>query len=128
MGACVRPGDMLEEKPVKEKKKILLKWSSPTAWILVVSFAVSAVTLIIYLAERGFSDEVLFLLLRIISYSAFMVFICSLYKLVLNFVRFILKHQRFHRVKIIIYFIFLFYGIFFFLFEALISAISGGNE
>ncbi|MCL2800874.1 MAG: hypothetical protein FWD28_03865 [Treponema sp.] len=111
----------------KEKTKIKLKWSSPTAWILVICFAVSFTSLIVYLIEIDFSDETLFFLLSVMRYSSFMVFICSIYKLLLNFYRIIFRKQPFIYQKIIAYILFLIYGLGIFLMEAFIVVISRGN-
>ena len=100
---------------------------SPAAWILAIGFAVSFITLVIYFAETDFSDDTLFLLLQILRYSSFLVFICSVYKLLLNFYRTIIKRKKKYIKNLIIYFFLMVYGIIIFLTEAFIVVITGGN-
>ncbi|MCL2442134.1 MAG: hypothetical protein FWD13_01555 [Treponema sp.] len=112
---------------VKKEEKPKLRLTSPTGWILVICLVISLVSLIIYLTESGYSDDILFLLLAILRYSSFMVFVCAFYKLLLNFYRIFRHKRKVNPIKIIIYFLLLFYGIFFVLLEALIVVIAKGN-
>jgi len=111
----------------EEITKDYFKWSSPTAWILVVSFFISLITLIIYLMEINFSDEVLLFMLAILRYSSFMVVVCSFYKILLNLYRIFRRIRDVRPFKIIIYLIFLIYGILIVLLEAFIAVIARGN-
>ena len=115
---------MVIEKNIKHKK---IRLKSPSAWILFICFIISLAFLNFYLLENNYDESLLLFILVVIRYSAFMVFICSFYKLLLNFYRIIIKRRKVHPVKIIIYFILLVYGICVFLLEALIIAISRGN-
>ena len=51
-------------------------------WFLVFCFAVAAATLAIFFAENSFSDETLFIMLRVLRYSSFLVFLSSSFLLV----------------------------------------------
>jgi hypothetical protein len=109
-----------------ESAKAKLRYKSLTAWILVVSFAVSFITLIIYLAEADFYDDVLFFLLAILRYSSFMVSLCSLYKILMH-VYGLFRGYKFRPKKFFIFLGMFLYGILIILFEALIVAVSRGN-
>lgn len=110
----------------KEDKKDRLRYKSFTAWILVASFAVSFTALIIYLAEASFSDINLYLLLIVLRYSAFIICLCSLHKMIMHIYG-IIRHYKFRPKKFVIFLGFFLYGVSIILFEAFISAISGGN-
>jgi len=112
-------------KETKKKRKIFRH--SYTAYVLFLCLAVSLVSLIIYILEVNYDDSFLYYLLIIMRYSSFMVIVCCFYKILLNFYRIIFKHRKLSPVKMILYFVFLFYGIFIFLFEAFIVVISKGN-
>ena len=111
----------------KEIARDYFKWSSPTAWILTVSFLISFAALIVYLLDLDFSDEVLFFLLKILQYSSFMIIVCSLYKLFLNIIRLIRRTMRIRIIKIILYFILLIYGVFIVLLVSFIDIFARGN-
>jgi len=115
---------MEDDVKIKHKKS---RYQSPTAWILSLCFIVSLGTLILYILDLNFDEPFLFFLLTIIRYSSFLVFICSFYKIVLNLYRFIIKRRKFRFLKMLIYFLLLIYGACFFMLEALIIVISGGN-
>jgi len=118
---------------------------SPTAWILVFCFAVSIAVLIIYLANADFSDDTLFLFLAVIRYSSFMVFICSLYKVITNILcifRLTFAAEKSRRnqdikerrivviqcfLRILLYLVLIVYGLGIFFFESFIIVFSGGN-
>jgi len=118
----------LEKEKEKEKQKARnnLRYNSLTAWLLVVSFAISFVSLIIYLAEAGFSDEILLILLLVLRYSAFMVCLCSLHKMVMHMYG-VFRRYKFHPKKFAFFVCFLLYGVCIILFESFIVAISRGN-
>jgi len=112
---------MREER--KEKRP-----QSVSAWILTVCFVISLVTLVLYLLDLQYDDQFIYFLLVILRYSAFLVFIIAIYKLLLNFYRLIIKRRKFHPVKMLIYFFLLIYGFVIFLIESFIVVISGGNS
>jgi len=114
------------EKTLKAHK-YKYRYQSISAWILVVSVTVSFITLIIYLAEVDFSDENLVNLLLVLRYSAFVVCLCALYKLLDNIIRIIFRKQKLKPKKLIIFLGFCFYGLGIFLLEAFIIAVSAGN-
>jgi len=99
----------------------------PVLWILGASLTVSLMSLLLYVLDPEFSDETLFILLNIIRYSSFMVCVCSFYKLLENSYYKITRHNRARHIKIAPYIIFIVYGLTTILFEAFITAISGGN-
>ena len=111
----------------KAKLRNIFFRHSFTANILYLCFAVSVVSLIIYFSELNYDDSRLFLLLMVIRYTAFFVIVCAIYKLVFNIYRIIFKKQYINIIKMIIYLIFLIYGICAFLLEAIIVVVSRGN-
>jgi len=111
----------------KETRKNKLKYNSITAWILVFSFSISLISLVIYLAEVGFSDINLYILLIVLRYSSFMVCICSFHKMVMH-VYGLFRRYKFRPRKFFMFLGFFMYGFIIILFEAFIIAISRGNE
>ena len=109
----------------KHNKVKIVQWSSPSAWILIISFIVSLFTLIIYIQESDFSDETLFLLLLILRYSSFLLCICAFYKILVNIFR-IRSLRAAGIIKIIVYFLFILYGLAIIFLETVIVVISGG--
>ena len=124
-----------------KKNKDKLKFNSPSAWILFLSFIVSVATLIIYLIEVDFTDDTLFLLLRILRYSTYVVLICSVYKIIANTLRMIRAavflrsnksgegrryYYKSRPFRTIILFVFTAYSIAVILFEAFVVVISRG--
>ena len=108
------------------KKNRIFRWTSPSAWILVIAFLISLFTLIIYFQESDFSDETLYLLLTILRYSSFLVCICAFYKILINIFR--IRHLRLVSIiKIIINFLFILYGFGIIFLETLIVVIAGGT-
>jgi len=100
----------------------------PLSLLLVVCFVFSLISMVVYVAETGFSDENLFLLLTVIRYSSIIVFICSVYK-ILNSIYFIFikKYTVVQGIfKIIVYFLLIVYCFGIFYLEAFISVFSGG--
>jgi len=117
-----------EPKEPKEKpQKARLNFLSPTAWILFICFSVSVIILIVYISDIDYPDDMLYFLLVILRYSSFMVFLCAVYKLFLNFYRIFKKHMKIHVIKMVIYFLLVIYGLFIFLLEAVIVVITSGN-
>ena len=111
----------------KEIGKDYFEWSSPTAWILAVSFIISFAALIVYLVDLDFSDDFLFLLIKILQYSSFMIIICSLYKLLLNIYRFFRHSMKIRPLKIVMYVILLIYSVIIVLLVSFINIIARGN-
>jgi len=107
-------------------KNNLKSITSPVFWILFLSFCASLTALIVYLIDFNFSDTTLFLLLKIIRYSSFLVCICAFYKLSVKIYHSI-RERKFYLVKILIYLVLIVYGIIIILMEAFIIALSGGN-
>jgi len=107
-------------------KNNLKSITSPSLWILLLSFVISLAALIVYLLDFNFSDTTLFFLLRIIRYSSFFTCICAFYKLSVKIYHSI-RDRRFYLVKILIYLVLIVYGIIIILMEAFIIALAGGN-
>ncbi|MCL2805498.1 MAG: hypothetical protein FWD26_06135 [Treponema sp.] len=99
----------------------------PIGWLLVFSLIISLASLVVYLAEKGFSDDILFILLAILKYSSLLLFICSLYKLLKNIYYFFKKPSVKCVLKVIIFIILIVYCAGIFYFEAFINVVSGGN-
>jgi heme/copper-type cytochrome/quinol oxidase subunit 4 len=110
-----------------EEKREERKGGRPSKWLLVFSFSVSITALIIYLVEVDFSDERLFFLLTVLRYSAFLVCICSFYKLLLNICRMIRRVAVHGVFSIFLYLALILYSLGIIFFEAFITAISRGN-
>jgi hypothetical protein len=111
---------------MEKDKRNRVHWASPAAWILLACFTVSFATLIIYLEESQFSDEILFLLLAILRYSSFLVCILAVYKIILNIFS-ITRERLVALIKIIFYMLFLIYGAGIIFLESLIVVAAGGN-
>lgn len=110
-----------------ENKRHKIRYKSLSAWILVICFFVSIITLIVYLAETDFSDSTLILLLVILRYSAFLVCLCSIYKFAVSIFFIIRRQHEFRPWKMIIFLVFILYGISIVYYEAFIVAFSRGN-
>jgi hypothetical protein len=108
--------------------KVFEKWlRSPVLWLLAVSFTVSFVTLVIYLAGQIFSDETLFLLLIILRYSTLVVFVCSFYELFRRLYNIRSRFSAIYVLKIIGFFILIILCVGIFYLEVFFIVISGGN-
>jgi hypothetical protein len=107
-------------------KSILKKIIDPAIWILLLSFGISLIALVIYLTDNNYSDAALFFLLTIMRYSSFILCVCALYKLSLNIYRCI-RDRRLRLFRLMIYIMFIVYGIFVVLMDAFIVMLSGGN-
>ena len=103
------------------------KYTGPAILILTVSFAVSIITLIIYFAETGYSDESLLFLLTVIRYSSFMVCLCSVYLLIFCIVRIIRKPSFLSAMGILLSFCSALYGAGIIIIDAFIISFMGGN-
>jgi len=103
-----------------------LRYKSPTSWFLFLSFTVSLITLLIYLAEANFSDEALYFLLIIIRYSSFMVCLCALYKIAMHIYG-LFRGYKFRIKRMVFLLGLLFYGISVIIFESFMVVISRGN-
>jgi len=113
------------QEPAKEGRE-KLRYKSITSWVHVLSFLVSFISLVIYLAEADFSDDALFFLLMLIRYSSFLVCLCSLYKIFMH-VYGLFRGYKF-RIKRMVFLLGLFiYGICVIIFESFMAAISRGN-
>ena len=99
----------------------------PVIGLLAASLAVSFVSLLLYVIDPEFTDDMLFLLLNIIRYSSFMVCVCSVYKLLENSYYKITRGVNARHIRIAPYIICIVYGLITILLEAFIVAISGGN-
>jgi len=115
------------------------KIRSPLTWLLVVSFLISFGSLAVYLIGIGFPDEILFFLLAILRYSSFMVFVCTLYRLLYCLFRIFITHfiektrlklSMFIRYSILIfiYIIFISYCAGIFYLEAFVTVFSEGTS
>ena len=100
--------------------------TDPLTWILFLCFGVSLVSLIIYLIDINFSDKTLLKLLAVIRYSSSMLFICALYKVLLNIYRTI-RDRKFHLLKLLLNLGLMVYSIIIILSDGFINAFSGGN-
>jgi len=100
---------------------------SITTWILSVCFIISLAALVLYLLDLQYEDSIIYFILTVLRYSAFLVSVISLYKIVLNFYRLIIKRRKFNPLLILVYIFLLIYGIALFLAEAFIVVISRGN-
>ncbi|MCL2721925.1 MAG: hypothetical protein FWD47_11385 [Treponema sp.] len=115
------------EKTEKEKARKNLEYKSFSAWILLISFMATIAILLVYFAEVDFSDETLHLLLLILRYSAFIVCVCSLYKLIINILRCIRYSDLSKLKKIFIFLLLTIYSIVIIFFSMFIAVISGGT-
>nr|AGS53161.1 hypothetical protein [uncultured bacterium contig00060] len=96
--------------------------------ILYLCLAVSLAALIAYLMDRDYSDKTLFMLLLIMRYSASVLCICSLYKLLFNAFHFLRRPSVLRAMKNLLYLFFIAYGVLIIIIESFITIIAGGNE
>jgi len=102
---------------------------SPVAWLLAAGLAVSIVSLVIFFVETGLSDEKLLILHNILRYSSFVVFVCSLYIIIISIYNLISRKSKviwciikiFVSLSLIIWCTGIFY------LEAFIQVFSGGT-
>jgi len=99
---------------------------TPAGWIIFFSFTISFFTLIIYLTEKEFSDEELFLLLAILRYSSFTVCICSIYFFITGIISLVKKRTLLLILQVIFSVLGVIYGACIILVEAFITVITGG--
>jgi hypothetical protein len=100
--------------------------TDPLTWILFLCFGISFASLIIYIIDINFSDKTLFLLLAVKRYSAYMVCICAIYKILLNIYRSI-RDLEFHLLKLFLNILLMAYSIVIIFMDEFIIAFSGGN-
>jgi len=100
--------------------------TDPLTWILFLCFGVSLAALVIYLLDINFSDKTLFLLLGVIRYSSSVLFVCALYKVLLNIYRTI-RDRKFHLLKLLLNLALMIYSIVIILMDEFINTFSGGN-
>jgi len=103
------------------------KYRSSAVWILTASLTVSILTLVFYLAEADFSDELLFRLLSVLRYSSFVVCICSGYLIASGIFSMIRNPKAATAFGIILFFIFALYGACIIVVDVLFISIAGGN-
>jgi hypothetical protein len=101
---------------------------TPARWILLFSFTISLFTLIIYLAETGFSDEELFLLLVIMRYSSFTVCVSSIFFLVTGIIRLFKKLSVYSVLLVIFSVLGALYGAGIIIVDAFITTITKGQS
>jgi len=104
---------------------------SPVVWLLAAGLAVSLVSLVIFFAETGkLSDEKLMILHTVLRYSCFVIFICSLYIIIINIYNIISRKTKiiFCIIYILTGFILVLWCIGIFFLESFILAFSGGTQ
>ena len=104
---------------IKESRK-------PASWILLFSFIVSLFTFIIYLSEKGFSDEELFLLLAILRYSSFAVIVSSIFYFITGIICLVKKATLLLILQVIFSVLGVFYGAGIIIIDAFIATITSG--
>jgi hypothetical protein len=95
--------------------------------VLYLCLVVSITILLVYLLDLNYTDQTLFFMLVILRYSSFILCIFSLYKLIINLFHTFRSPSVMRAMKMLVYLLFIFYGIFIILFESFIVTISGGN-
>jgi len=100
---------------------------SPAIWVLALGFGVSIITLAVYLAEQGYSDETLFFLLAVLRYSSFLVCICSVYMLIVCIISTIRRPSLLSAAGIFLSVCSALYGAGIIIIDAVIIFITGGN-
>ncbi|MDR0486986.1 MAG: hypothetical protein LBG91_01930, partial [Treponema sp.] len=100
--------------------------SSPAAWGLAFSFALSMTALIFCLAESEYPDKTLFLLLAVIRYSSYAVVICSAYLLIAGIRRMIQRPSAATALGIVLFFFGVLYGVLLSIINVFIVTIAGG--
>jgi len=87
---------------------------------------VSFTALVIYFAEADFTDDVLYILLITLRYSAFLICLCAIHKMAMHIYGVIRKY-KFRPKRFAIFLSFFIYGVGVIFLESLIVAISRGN-
>ena len=103
------------------------KHISPAVLILASSFAVSVIALIVYLIEKDYSDETLYLLLTVLRYSSLLVCICSIFLLAAGIAGLIRKPSVLSFTGVILSVFFTLYGAGIMIIDAFIVSFTGGN-
>lgn len=101
---------------------------NPAVWILAFSFAVSAVTLGVYLAESDYSDKTLLFLLGVLRYSSFLVCVCSIFLLITGIGALIKKPSPLSALRVVLFFCSTLYGAGIIVIAAFIISITGGIQ
>jgi len=112
---------------LKLSKKIFIWTQHFVVSILYLSLFVSLAALFIYLLDPNLNDNTLFFLLILLRYSAFILCICSLYKLLVNIYHTIRRPKALRAMKNVLYIVFIIYGTVIVFIETFISVIAGGN-
>jgi hypothetical protein len=99
---------------------------TPAKWILFFSFLISLFTLMIYLAETGFSDEELLLLLTILRYSSFAVCVCSLFFCITGIIHLFRKPAVYYVLMVIFSVLGALYGAGIVIVDAFITSVTYG--
>ncbi|MDR0320073.1 MAG: hypothetical protein LBI28_01085 [Treponema sp.] len=115
-----------EEGDIKEKRNNR-RGKQPVVWLLRAALAVSIISFIIYLIDADFSDNTLFILLKIVRYSSFLVCVCSFYKVIEGIYYLIIRPLSARSLKILQYLALIIVGLALIFLEALITAFSGGS-
>jgi hypothetical protein len=102
-------------------------FNSPAIWVLSVSFTVSVIALVIFLAESDFSDKTLFLLLAVLRYSSFLLCISSVFLTVTGFKRVVHKPSVLPVFGVVLTFCLTLFGLGIILVDAFILSITGGK-
>jgi len=113
---------------MKLHDKIIIKIRQFTTSVIFLSFVVSISSFIAHSQDIEYSDKTLFILLIVMRYSAFILCICSLYKLLDNIIIFFRRPSLLNIMKNLVYLIFLIYSVFIIFYETFITVIARGNE
>jgi hypothetical protein len=100
----------------------------PAVWLFIFSFSLSVAALVVYAAESDFSDKTLFLLLFVLRYSSLLLCLCSVFLLIAGIRDMIRSPSAASAALIVLVLCGILYGAGIIIFDAMITAISGGKR
>lgn len=108
-------------------KKIFIGIQRIEITLLYAALIVSLAALGIYLLDLNLSDKALFFLLKVLRYSAFVLCVCALYRLLVNIYHTIRRPSVLRAIKNLLYLVFILYGAVIIFFEVFVSVVTHGN-
>jgi len=108
-------------------KKIFIITQQIEKTLLYLCLTVSLAALALYLLDMNLNDTTLYFLLLVLRYSAFILCVCSLFKLIINIYHTVRRPSLLRVMKCLLYLFFIVYGAVIILLETFVSVVSGGN-
>lgn len=96
-------------------------------WLLTVSLIASVAALFLYFLDINYSDSLLFFFLAVIRSLGFIICLCSIYKLTVNVYHTFRRPSGKRINKMLLYLLYIAYGVFIIIFSSFITEIARGN-